>query len=54
MQRQCVMQHTTDSVNVLSTFDSLFQEFGGKSVGTCIRLHVEGRLKAAFALAERG
>lgn len=47
-------EHTTGSVNVLSTFYSLLKELEGKSGGICIRLHIEGRLKAAFSLAERG
>lgn len=35
-------------------FYSLFKGLEGKSAGACVRLHLEGSLKAAFSPAEGG
>lgn len=35
-------------------FYSLFKGLEGKSARACVRLHLEGSLKAAFSPAERG
>lgn len=57
MQHWRVMQRGANTPLTALTFcqhfDSLFEGLEGKSAGACIRLHIEGSLKAAFSLTER-
>lgn len=55
MQHWCVMQHerTLIALTFCQHFYSLFKGLHGESAGACIRLHLEGSLKAAFSPRER-
>lgn len=55
MQHWCVMQHerTLIALTFCQHFYSLFKGLHGESAGACIRLHLEGSLRAAFSPREK-
>lgn len=48
------MNTTLTALTFCQHFYSLFKGLEGKAAEACIRLHIEGSLKAAFSPAERG